>query len=97
MKLKPNSSDTKFFKNARITRSSTLMEEEDHLMDGLFGSVTLLTLSLLWLILAAVMSSQGWLIAMWLFVGLASLCVLIWSVVHILPRLLRWFVRLIEL
>lgn len=92
MKNKPDDSDYGF--GIKFTRNDKyLIEDEDHFMEGLLGTPTLIGGALTWLIIASLFNfgSNPWHnIAFGISIGIASVMVLVWYIVHALPGTLRF-------
>ena len=85
--MHPNRQDTKIFDHKR---SSKFKDEDDS-----FETLMLLGLAGAFLIMAIIAASYEAEILKWVFVGLASVFVLIWAGKNVLPRIWRWFINLV--
>jgi hypothetical protein len=94
--MKKNNNDHGFGIN--FTRANKLEEDEDRFMQGLTGTVTLMSSSLIWLIIGSLclLSGKYWMhLISYICIGVASLLVIVWACIHVIPRVwikvFKWF------
>lgn len=78
-------------------RERELREGEDAFFEGLFSTVTLLGTAMAWFIIATILIWVNAMVPAYICIGIASLCIAVWVVMHVIPAVWKWLGSFVEL